>query len=100
MTYGPKLLGYVVTCVRQPMDVKAPSCNHCCGRKAIRTRITYSEFVTLALGIRHGKRMRRNVICGLSGFTLFCRISHTRHDFRKNVAEHKMRVLILCTTFV
>ena len=30
----------------------------------------------------------------------FSTLSHTRHDFRKKVTEHKMCVLIFCTTFV
>jgi len=31
----------------------------------------------------------------------FSTLSHERHDFRrKKVTEHKMRVLIFCTTFV
>jgi hypothetical protein len=31
------------------------SCNHCCSRQAI--SITYCEFVFVALGIQHAKRM-------------------------------------------
>jgi len=30
----------------------------------------------------------------------FSTLSHTRHDFRKKVTEHKMCVLIVSTTFV
>ena len=41
------------------------------------------------------------VICGLSGSTIFfSTLSHKRHDFMEKVTEHKMRVLIFCTTFV
>jgi hypothetical protein len=38
------------------------------------------------------------VICGLSGATVSFTLSHKRHDFRKNVIEHKMRVLIFSTS--
>jgi hypothetical protein len=40
-----------------------------CSEKAI--SITYSEGVFVALGIQLATRMRRIVICGLSGSTLF-----------------------------
>ena len=30
----------------------------------------------------------------------FSTLSHKRHDFRQKVTEHKMWVLVLCTTFV
>jgi len=96
MTYGPVVpvvTGYVVMCLRQAMDVKTRSCNYCSGRKEI--SITYSECVILALGIRHGKRVRHTVICGLSGLTLFCRIFRKRRNFWKKVAEHKMCILCL-----
>ena len=44
----------------------------------------------------------RGIICGLSGCTtfFFFKLSHKRHDFRKKVAEYKMRVLNFCTPFV
>jgi hypothetical protein len=44
--------------------------------------ITYREFVFVALGIQHAKRMRRIIICSLSGSTIF--FSHylkKRSDF-------------------
>jgi len=40
------------------------------------------------------------VICGLSGSHIFPTLSQKRYDFRKNVVEHKMWVLIVLTTFV
>ena len=53
----------------------------------------------VALIIQH-KTRRHVVICGLSGSTIFLTLSHKRHDFRNKVAEHKMCVLIFCTTFI
>ena len=35
-----------------------------------------------------------------SKYKIFSTLSHKRHDFRKNVTEHKMCVLIFSTTFV
>jgi hypothetical protein len=87
-------------CVRQAMDVKARSCYHCCSGKAI--SITNSECVTVALGIQHAKRMRHSlllfVVCPAVHY--FSILSHKRHDFRKNFAEHKLCVLIFSTNFV
>ena len=69
---------------RQLMYVRriseSSSRSHCSG-KAI--SITYYEFVPIALDIQHAMRMRRVVICGLSGSALLFRISHKQHDFRK-----------------
>ena len=44
--------------------------------------ITCSEFVFIALVIQHALLVRRFVICGLSGCTIFSMLSHKRHDFR------------------
>ena len=40
--------------------------------------------------------MRRIVICGLPACTIFCHISHKRHDFWINITEPKMCGLIFC----
>ena len=53
-------------CVKR--NNKVCSCNHCCSVKAI--SITYSEFLSVALGIQHAMRKRHIVICGLSGSTM------------------------------
>ena len=79
-------------------NAEARSCNHCC-EKAI--RIAYSESVFVALVIQHAKRTR-HVILSVAPQVLqhFYTLYHKRHDFRKNVTEHKMCVLIFPTTFV
>jgi len=53
--------------------------------------------VFVALGIQDAMRIRHIVICGLPRSTEFFRISHKWHDFRKQVTEHKIRILIFFT---
>ena len=52
---------------------EARSCYHCCGGEAV--SITYSEFVFVALGIKHTMRMRNIAICGLPRSTTFFHIN-------------------------
>jgi len=56
--------------------------------------------VCVALGIQHAMCMRYVDFCGL--FRIYNISPHylERHDFRQNVIEHKLCVLILSTTFV
>jgi hypothetical protein len=63
--------------------IQAHSCNRCFRGKA--KSIAYLEYVFVALGIEHAMRMHHIAICGLYGSTVFLRISHKRHDFRKKL---------------
>ena len=63
--------------------------------------VKYSEWVFVTLGIRHAKRMRHFIICGLPDYTNFSTLSHKQQDFSgKKFTEHKMCVLGFCTTVV
>jgi hypothetical protein len=56
--------------------------------------------VFVALGIQHAMHMRRIVICGLSGSTIFFHsISQTAKVSKEKDIEHKMCVLIFSTKF-
>ena len=63
---------------------------------------TRNKCVFVALGIQHATRMRRIILPSVARPPLqyVSSLSHKRHDFRRNVTEHRMFVLIFSTTFV
>jgi hypothetical protein len=90
--------------------IKARLRTYCCSGKPI--IITYfwrpdvwacaHGCASVALLIQHAIRMRHIVTSFVTPLAppYFSTLSHKRHDFRKKVIEHKMCVLIFCTTFV
>jgi hypothetical protein len=61
--------------------------------------MTYSERVSVVLAIEHAECVRRITLSPVACLTLHVpTLSHKRHDFRKNVSEHKMYVLIFSIT--
>ena len=52
-------------------SIEARSCNGSCSGKAISVTYSVCLCVCVTLGIQHAMRMRRIVICGLSGSTIF-----------------------------
>jgi hypothetical protein len=62
--------------------------------------ITYYECVAVALVIQHEKRMRRIVVCGLSGSVRFFHIIYgTIFRKKKKLLKRKICVLIFSTIF-
>jgi hypothetical protein len=82
------------------VNIETPSRNYCC-RGKLRS-ITYSECVSVVLVIQHAKRMRNILLSSVACLDLqhFSTLSQERHDFRENITEHKMCVLIFSTAFV
>jgi hypothetical protein len=72
--------------------------NHCCNGKAV--SITYSEYVSVALGIQHAKCMRCIILPTAACLSLqyISTLSHKRHDFLgEKIIQHKICVLIFST---
>jgi hypothetical protein len=79
--------------------MEARSCNHFCSGKA--ASITYSDCISVALGIQNAMRMRRvlSSCVSCSAVQYFSTLSHKRNDFgKKKVTERKIYVLIFSTT--
>ena len=79
-------------------NIDARSRKNFCHAKA--RSVTYFQQVSVALVIQHDQRMRRIVICGLSGSTLFYTLPNKRHNFRRKFSEREMCVLRFFTRFV
>jgi hypothetical protein len=78
--------------------IVAPSCNHCCWRRAL--SVTYSACVSVASVIQNTMRVHHIIIYVPSGSTIFFLIipQTARFSGGGGVTEHKMRVLIFYTT--
>jgi hypothetical protein len=75
-------------------NIQAQQSNDICRAKKTVINI-YSECVYVALVNQHATRMRHIFICVVHlGPPYFPTLSHKRHDFRKNVYQHKMCALV------
>jgi len=70
--------------------------NHYCRGKAI--RITYSECVSVALGIQHAMHMPHVILPSVAcpALQYFSTLFRKRSDFRKNTIEQKVCFDFLC----
>jgi hypothetical protein len=76
-------------------DTEALLCNHFFREIAI--SITYSERVSVAVGIQHAMRMRRNIIWPVSLCYILPHFLINGTFFVKNDIEHTMCALIFST---
>ena len=68
-TWSALLTGLLINKTGCLRNTEGLSCSRCCSGKA--RSVTYSECLFVALVIQHAMRLRHNVTCGPSGFTLF-----------------------------
>jgi hypothetical protein len=84
------------------IKIEARSPDHCCQWKTV--SLTFFECMSVALLIRHAKRMRRVMLSSEDCLTLLyiSTLYHKRHDFRekKNIIEQKIYVLCLSLKFL
>jgi hypothetical protein len=90
----PKLLSHLLPCT--------PHVDHSkfCHGKAV--NIWYYKCMSVALFVQHATHKHHIILSYVSCLALpyFSTLLHNRYDFRKNVTEHKLCVLIFCTTSV
>jgi hypothetical protein len=74
--------------------------HHFCHEKAISN--TYSEYVFVTLVIQHIMLIRHIILSSVTypALSHFSTLSYKWHDFRKNLIEYKICVLIFTTKFV
>jgi len=84
------------------LESRLARCVHCVENVAWQSRITYSEWVSVALVTKQPKCMSRVILSSVACPVLqyFSKLSHKRHDFQVEFTEHAMCVLIFCKTFV
>ena len=83
--------------IYEKRNLEARSCNHFCSEKAI--GFTYSECMSVALGIQYAMRMRRIVIHSLPGCAIFFPHYLMKGTIKKKVTELKTCVLIFLYNF-
>ena len=71
----------------------------CCGKI---TSIAHSEFLFVVLAIQQAKHVGHIILSSVTNPALreLFTLSHTRHEFRIKVIEHKMFILIFSATFI
>ena len=75
--------------------------NHCCCQKGReRGCVCVCVCVFVVLIMQHAKRVRLMSSAASLAPPYFSTFCHKRHDFRKNVTEYKMCILIFATAFV
>ena len=60
----------------------------------------HSKCLFVALGIHHAMRIRHIVMWPLPLYNIFPYLPHKRHNFRKQVTQQEMCVLIFSKTLV